>query len=167
MLFRSSGQTTITAKQSATFGYTTAEISAILVVNKATTVISNFIIRPKEWGDGSFNLVDPVSNNPSGFVYEVLTPNTISLSNRVVTLLRTGLAQIRANQTDFSMNFIPGSAVATFDVLSSIVRVGTQNRMDLSWEIPSENGSTIKNYFFYINLDQFYRFPPQAFHLKV
>jgi len=149
VIILNSGQTTITAKQSATFGYTTAEISAILTVNKATTVISNFVIRPKEWGDGSFNLVDPVSNNPSGFVYEVLTPNTISLSNRVVTLLRTGLAQIRAIQTDFSMNFTPGSAVATFDVLSSIVRVGTQNRMDLSWKIPSENGSTIKNYFFY------------------
>lgn len=149
VIIRNSGETTITATQAASAGYTSAQISAVLVVNKASTVISNFVISPKEWSDGSFNLIDPVSNNPSGFVYEVLTPNTISLSNRVVTLLRAGLAQIRAIQTDFSMNFIPGSAVATFDVLSTIVRIGTQNRNDLIWNIPSENGSTIKNYFFY------------------
>lgn len=144
-----SGQTTITATQAATPGYTSAQISTVLTVNKVTTVISNFVISPKEWSDGSFNLVDPLSNNPSGFVYEVLTPNTISLSNRIVTLLRSGLAQIRAIQQDLSDNYLPGSAVATFDVLSSVVRVGTQNRNDLIWKIPSENGSTIKNYFFY------------------
>jgi len=144
-----SGQTTITATQAATPGYISAQISTVLTVNKVTTVISNFVISPKEWSDGSFNLIDPVSNNPSSFVYEVLTPNTISLSNRIVTLLRSGLAQIRVIQRDLSDNYIPGSAVATFDVLSSIVRVGTQNRNDLIWKIPSENGSTIKNYFFY------------------
>jgi len=146
---RNSGQTTITATQAATPGYTSAQITAVFIVNRAQTVISNFVIPPKEWADGSFNLTDPVSNNPSGFVYEVLTPNTISLSNRTVTLLREGRAQIRATQSDLSINFIPSSAVATFDVLSSIVRVGFQNRNDLSWKIPSENGSTIKNYFFY------------------
>ena len=144
-----SGQTTITATQAATSGYTSAQISTVLTVNKVTTVISNFAISPKEWSDGSFNLVDPVSNSPSSFVYEVLTPNTISLSNRIVTLLRSGLAQIRAIQQDLSDNYLPGSAVATFDVLSSVVRVGTHNRNDLIWKIPSENGSTIKNYFFY------------------
>ena len=149
VIIRNSGETTITATQKATTGYTSAQISTVFTVNRAQTVISNFVIPPKEWSDGSFNLIDPISNNPSGFVYEVLTPNTISISNRTVTLLKVGLAQIRAIQTDFSMNFIPGSAVASFDVLSSIVRVGTQNRMDLSWNIPSENGSTIKNYFFY------------------
>jgi hypothetical protein len=146
---RNSGQTTITATQTETPGYTSAQITAVLTVNRAQTVISNFMIPSKEWADGSFNLIDPVSNNPSGFVYEVLTPNTISLSNRIVTLLREGRAQIRATQSDLSMNFIPASAVATFDVLSSIVRVGFQNRNDLLWKIPSENGSTIKNYFFY------------------
>jgi len=146
---RNSGQTTITATQAATPGYTSAQITAVFTVNRAQTVISNFVIPPKEWADGSFNLTDPVSNNPSGFVYEVLTPNTISLSNRIVTLLREGRAQIRTTQSDLSINFIPSSAVATFDVLSSIVRVGFQNRNDLSWKIPSENGSTIKNYFFY------------------
>jgi hypothetical protein len=149
VIIRNSGQTTITATQAATSGYTSAQITAVFTVNKATTVISNFVIPPKEWADGSFNLIDPTSNNPSGFIYQVLTPTTISLSNRVVSLLRLGRAQIRAIQEDQSMNFIPGSAIATFDVLSSIVRVGTQNRIDLSWNIPQENGSTIKNYFFY------------------
>jgi len=146
---RNSGQTTITATQSATTGYTSAQITSSFTVSQVQTVISDFVISPKEWGDGSFNLIDPVTNNPSSIVYEVLTPNIISLLGRRVTLLRVGRAQIRASQSDLSVNFIPGSAVATFDVLTSIVRVGFQNRNDLSWIIPSENGSTIKNYFFY------------------
>ena len=150
VMIRNSGQTTITATQASSFGYTSAHITAVFTVNKAATVISNFIIPHKEWSDVSFNLIDPISNNPSSFVYEVLTPTIISLSNRTITLLRVGRAQIRATHTtDNSHNFISGSAVATFDVLSSIVRVGTPNRIDLSWNIPSENGSTIKNYFFY------------------
>ena len=149
VIIRNSGQSIITATQASTTGYNSAEITAVFTVNKATTVFSAFVIPPKEWADGSFNLTDPTSNNPSGFVYEVLTPNTISLSNRTVTLLRAGRAQIRASQLDPSANFTPSSAVATFDVVSSIVRVGTKNRIDMSWNIPSENGSTIKNYFFY------------------
>lgn len=148
VIIKNAGETTITATQAATLGYTTAQISAVLTVNKATTVISNFIITPKEWGDRSFDLIDPVSNNPSGFLYEVLTPTTISLLNRVVTLLRVGRAQIKATQPA-SDNHTAGTAIATFDVLTSIVRVGTQNQIDLSWNIPPENGATIKNYFFY------------------
>lgn len=31
----------------------------------------------------------------------------------------------------------------------SIIRVGTQNQIDLSWNKPTDNGSVIKNYFFY------------------
>jgi hypothetical protein len=90
VIIRNSGQSIITATQASTTGYNSAEIAAVFTVNKATTVFSAFVIPPKEWADGSFNLTDPTSNNPSGFVYEVLTPNTIFIeSHRYVITGRT------------------------------------------------------------------------------
>ena len=139
------GETTITATQAATTGYTTAEITAVLTVNP---VIGSFTISPKEWNSGSFELQTPVSSSPSLFTFESLTPDTISISNRIVTLKGAGRAQIKASQ-DLSGIYPASSVTATFDVLTSIVRVGTQNQLDLSWNIPTENGATIKNYFFY------------------
>jgi len=139
------GQTTITATQAATTGYTSAEISAVLTVNP---VVGSFTISPKEWNSGSFELQPPVSSNPSPFTFVSLTPNTISIAGRIVTLKSAGLAQIKASQ-DLSGIYPANSVTATFDVLTNIVRVGTQNQVDLSWNIPIENGATIKNYFFY------------------
>jgi len=141
----STGETTITAIQAPTTGYTTAQIDATLVVDP---VITSFAITPKEWRDGSFNVQDPTSNSLGLFTFETLTPNIISILNRVVTLHRVGRAQIKATQA--AQGVYPSSfIIATFDVLTSIVRVGTQNQIDLSWNIPTENGATIKNYFFY------------------
>lgn len=118
-------------------------------MSKTTTVITGFILPPREWSEGSFQITDPSSNNTeSGFTYQNLTPTIIRLDNRTVTLLRTGAARIRVNQ-DASTNYTSGSAEASFDVLTSIVRPGISNQLDLSWNIPTENGATIKNYFFY------------------
>ena len=139
------GETTITATQAATTGYTTAEITAVLTVNP---VIESFTITPKEWNLGSFELQFPVSSSAGIFTFESLTPNTISISGRVVTLISVGRAEIKASQ-DASGIYPASSVTATFDVLTSIVRVGTQKQIDLSWNIPTENGATIKNYFFY------------------
>ena len=114
-----------------------------------TTVITGFILPPREWSEVSFQITDPSSNNTqSGFIYVNLTPSIINLDNRTVTLLRAGAARIRVNQ-DASTNYTSGSAEASFDVLTSIVRPGVSKQIDLSWNIPTENGATIKNYFFY------------------
>ena len=32
----------------------------------------------------------------------------------------------------------------------SIIQIGTQNRIDLSWNSLINNGYTVKNYFFYV-----------------
>ena len=118
-------------------------------MSKTTTIITGFILPPREWSEGSFQITDPSSNNTeSGFTYVNLTPTIIRLDSRTVTLLRAGAARIRVNQ-DASMNYTSGSGEATFDVLTSIVRPGISNQLDLSWNIPTENGATIKNYFFY------------------
>jgi hypothetical protein len=139
------GETTITATQTGTTGYTSGEISAVLTVNP---VNDRFTIAPKEWGLGSFELQPPASNSPGLFTFESLTPSIISISNRIVTLKQVGFAQIKAIQA--ASGIYPASeAVASFDVLTSIVRPGNKNQLDLSWNIPTENGATIKNYFFY------------------
>ena len=139
------GTATITATQAATTGYTSGEITAVLTVNP---VINEYTISPKEWSLGSFELQDPSSNSPGSFTFENLTPLTISIFSRTVTLKTVGSAQIKITQ-DASGIYPSSSIIATFDVLTSIVGVGTQNQIDLSWNIPTENGATIKNYFFY------------------
>lgn len=139
------GTATITATQAATTGYTSGEITAVLTVNP---VINEYTISPKEWSLGSFELQDPSSNSPGAFTFENLTPLTISIFSRTVTLKTVGSAQIKVTQA--ASGIYPSSyVIATFDVLTSIVGVGTQNQIDLSWNIPTENGATIKNYFFY------------------
>jgi len=142
------GQTIITATQAATPGYTSASITANFTVNVVTPVIGNFTISAKEFQDGSFNLHDLSSNSTGSFSFESLTPDIVSISNRLATLKRVGRAQIKATQSA-ATNYTSGFVIASFDVLTSIVRVGNQNRIDLSWNIPRENGATIKNYFFY------------------
>jgi hypothetical protein len=139
------GTAIITATQAATVGYTTGEITAVLTVNP---VINEYTISPKEWSLGSFELQDPSSNSPGSFTFENLTPLTISIFARTVTLKTVGSAQIKVTQ-DASGIYPSSSIIASFDVLTSIVVVGTQNQIDLSWNIPTENGATIKNYFFY------------------
>ena len=139
------GTATITATQAATTGYTSGEITAVLTVNP---VINEYTISPKEWSLGSFELQDPSSNSPGAFTFENLTPLTISIFSRTVTLKTVGSAQIKITQAASGI-YPSGYVIATFDVLTSIVGVGTQNQIDLSWNIPTENGATIKNYFFY------------------
>jgi hypothetical protein len=142
------GQTTIIATQAADSVYSSTSITANFTVSAAPPTIGNFTISHKEFQDGSFNLQIPSSNSDGSFSFVSLTPDIVSIDNRVVTLKRTGRAQIKATQAATS-NYTSGFVVATFDVLTSIVRVGNQNRIDLSWNIPIENGATIKNYFFY------------------
>ena len=139
------GKAIITATQAATTGYTSGEITAVLTVNP---VINEYTISPKEWSLGSFELQDPSSNSPGSFTFENFTPLTISIVSRTVTLKTVGSAQIKVTQ-DASGIYPSSSIIASFDVLTSIVVVGTQNQIDLSWNIPTENGATIKNYFFY------------------
>lgn len=145
-----SGQTTITATQAATTGYTTGQITAIFTVNVAAPSIGKFTITPTltEFQNGSFDLQDPSSNSSGSFRFESLTTDIVTISNRTAIINRVGRAQIKATQVAAG-NYTSGFVIATFDVLTSIVIPGTQNRIDLSWNIPTENGATIKNYFFY------------------
>lgn len=144
----SAGQAVITAIQSPSPGFSSATITANFTVNLATPTITGFTIAPKSFNDISFGLTDPSSNSAGVFSFRSLTTDIISVSGRVATIRKVGRAQIEAIQFA-ATNYTSGSAVAEFDILTSIVRVGVQNQIDLSWNIPIENGATIKNYFFY------------------
>ncbi len=145
----SAGQAVITAIQAPSPGFSSATITANFTVNLATPTITEFTIAPKSFSDISFGLTDPSSNSAGAFSFRSLTTDIISVSGRVATIKKVGRAQIEAIQFA-ATNYTNGRAVAEFDILSSIVRVGVQNQIDLSWNIPNENGATIKNYFFYI-----------------
>ena len=145
----SAGQTVIRARQAATPGYSFADISANFTVNLATPTLSGFTIAPKQYEDISFGLFAPTSNSPGLFTFRSLTTEVVSVSGLIATILRVGRARIEATQFP-ATNYTSGSIIAEFDILTSIVRVGVQNQIDLSWNIPIQNGATIKNYFFYV-----------------
>ena len=144
----SAGQSIITATQAATTGYSSAFITANFTVNIATPTLSEFTITPKSFNDISFGLFAPLSNSPGVFTFRSLTTDIVSVSGLIATIHRVGLARIEAIQFP-ATNYASGSIVAEFDILTSVVRVGVPNQIDLSWNMPIQNGATIKNYFFY------------------
>ena len=144
----SAGQTVIRATQAATPGYSSAFITANFTVNIATPTLTGYAISPKSFEDISFVLTAPTSNSPGLFTFRSLTTDIVSVSGLIATIKRVGPARIEAIQSP-AINYSSGSIIAEFDVLTSIVRVGVQNQIDLSWNMPIENGATIKNYFFY------------------
>lgn len=143
------GNANITATQTASLGFSSASITRIFTVNIATPTLSNFVIPNKSFADISFIIPNPSSNSAGSFSFFSLTPAVVTVNGNIAYIKRVGRASIRATQFS-SGNYGSASVVADFDVLTSIVRVGVQNQIDLSWNRPSENGATIKNYFFYV-----------------
>lgn len=143
-----SGNATITAIQSASFGFSEASISTLFTVNVATPTLSNFTIPQKSFADISFTLTNPTSNSPGAVTFRSLT-NNVTVTGRIVTIKQVGRAKIEATKHK-TINYGDASIIAEFDILTSIVSVGVQNQIDLSWNMPIENGATIKNYFFYV-----------------
>lgn len=144
------GQIVITATQaSALPDFTSATITANFTVNLATPTITQFIISPKTFADVSFSLTPPLSNSPGAFTYRSLTTDIVTVTGTTVSIKRVGLARIEVNQFPVLNYYGQGSSIAEFDILTSIVRPGVQNQIDLSWNRPTENGATVKNYFFY------------------
>jgi uncharacterized protein YjbI with pentapeptide repeats len=93
------GTTTITATQAATDNYAAGTITATLVV---TASLSNFTVPSKNYGDASFNLVDPSSNDTTvGFTFASSNPSVATLGGndgRTVTIMGVGSTVITATQ---------------------------------------------------------------------
>jgi len=143
------GNTNITATQAATSAYTTASITVPFSVNVITPTLSNFNIPQKLFSDVSFVLTNPTSNSPGSFSFRSLSSTIASVAGNIVTIKRVGQAQIEAIQNP-APNYGSATIITSFDIVTSVVRIGVQNKIDLSWNRPINNGGTIKNYFFYV-----------------
>lgn len=142
------GTTSITAFQDASGIYTSKSVSLLFVVNAIPPTLSNFIIPKKEFNDGSFNLTDPSSNSTGLITYVSSNPSVAIISGRAVSIRGIGSSVITATQSAYG-NYTAGVISSQLTVITSIVRIGVQNQIDLSWNVPVNNGSIIKNYFFY------------------
>ena len=156
-----SGNAIITATQSASFGFSTASITTLFTVNLAIPTLSNFTIPQKSFSDISFSLTNPESNSSGAVSFRSLSTDIVMVTGRIVTIKQVGRARIEAIKNK-TTNYESASIIAEFDVLTSIVSVGVQNQIDLSWNQPIENGATVKNYFFYVEerLTNIYPAPP-------
>lgn len=141
------GTTIITATQASSGIYTSKTVSVPFIVNVVAPTIRNFIIPKKEFNDISFNLTDPSSNSVGIFTFVSSNPSVATISGRVVSIKSIGTSIITATQVAYG-NYSSGTISAELTVFTSIVITGVQNQLDLSWNIPVNNGSTIKNYFF-------------------
>ena len=142
------GTTSITATQAAYGIYTSKTVTVSFTVSVIPSTLTNFIIPKKEFNDISFNLTDPSSNSIGSFTYVSNNTNVATISGRVVTIHAIGTTIIYATQETYG-NYGSTTISTEFTVGSSIVRAGVQNQLDLSWNTPLDNGTTIKNYFFY------------------
>ena len=142
-----SGTTEITASQDPSGVYSRGSITSILNIGVKQPTISDFIIPNKYFNDVSFNLTDPSSNSTGSFTFESSNTGVATISGREVTIRGTGTSYIVATQRAFG-NYTSGTITSTLTVITSILRPGIQRQIDLSWNTPINNGSSIKNYFF-------------------
>jgi hypothetical protein len=109
------GSTTIFAVQSATTNYVSSGVQTTFIVNKATPVLSNFPNITKNFGDNSFNLVDPSSNSNGLFIYSSDNTNVAKINGNTVQIVGGGIATITAQQQSTN-NYNSASIYCTLTV---------------------------------------------------
>ncbi len=92
------GSSTITAYQANTANYSMGAITATFTVNKITTVLSNFAVPEKTFGDASFNLVAPTTNSDGPITYTSSNTAVATVSGSRITIVGGGTATITATQ---------------------------------------------------------------------
>jgi hypothetical protein len=109
------GTTTITATQSLTANYVSGTIAAPLVINQATTVLSDFSVPTKIFGDGAFGIIAPTTNSNGVFTYTSSDTSVATIAGSTVTIVGGGTTTITANQASAN-NYLSSSITATFQV---------------------------------------------------
>ena len=109
------GSATITAVELATPDYAAATITAPFVVNKLTTVLTNFSVPTKTFGDASFNIIPPVTNADGLITYTSSDTAVATISGTKIIIVGGGSATISANQASAN-NYLSNSITATFQV---------------------------------------------------
>ena len=113
------GTTTITAFQASTPIYVSGTITAPLVVNQATTILTNFSVPTKTFGNAAFNIVAPTTNGNGAITYTSSDTTVATISGTTITIVGGGTTTITANQAS-TTNYLAGTITATLTVNQAI-----------------------------------------------
>ena len=95
------GTAVITAVQSATTVFNTAQITTQLIVqssSKTNPTLINFASYTKLITDGTFTITAPTSNNTAPFKYIISNPDIAKINGSTITLVGLGVTKIIATQ---------------------------------------------------------------------
>ncbi len=139
------GTTTITATQSTTSTYSSATISAPFVVNKQTTILSNFLPLTKILGDSAFSLIPPTTNSNGTITYTSSDPAVATIEGNTVTIVGLGTTSITAEQAsnqNYTSRLIKASLQVTLlNTVLSDFTIPTKYISDISFGLtpPTSN----------------------------
>ena len=111
------GNVSIIANQEGTTNSTPAQITASLIVNKATNSISWFSVPEKAFGNAPFELTPPTTMSNGLITYTSSNGDVATISKNIVTIVGIGTAFITANQAA-TVNYSAGTITATLSVIS-------------------------------------------------
>jgi uncharacterized protein YjdB len=109
------GNSVITAEQASTTNFLSATITALFTINKIPTVLTNFAVDTKTFGDASFALVAPTSNSDGEFTYTSSNLEVATIDGSTITIVGGGNATISAVQTS-TANYTSATITALFRV---------------------------------------------------
>ncbi len=111
------GNTTITAKQSASYNYTEGSISTVLVVNvpKLNPSLSNFSFTTKTVGEQPILISNPSSDSTGSFSYTSSDISVADISGNKIIIYGAGTTNITATQEE-TTTYNQGSITAVLTV---------------------------------------------------
>ena len=119
-VMQSVGTGSITASVAATSNYNERSVTNNFFVVTGSANLRNFSIDPKIFTDIPFTLVAPTSDNEvTPFTYESLTNTVATVSGSTVTIVKAGMAVIKANQATSS--FFERSSIETNLFISRVI----------------------------------------------
>jgi hypothetical protein len=117
-----SGTTTITCTQAETTNYSSGVITASFLVNKRTTILSNFSIPTKTYLDPSFVITPPTSNSSGSFTYSSSNLSVATISGNIITIIGVGTTTITCNQEETS-EYSSETISTTFEVIDKTTTI--------------------------------------------
>ena len=135
------GTATITAIQASTPNSTAGTITASLAVGKALSIITDFVLPEKAFGNAAFTIIPPTSNSNGAFTYSSSNTAVATIARNVITIVGVGTSTITAVQASTSA-YISGTITTTFTVIPgtailSNFSVPTKIARDASFSIVS------------------------------
>ena len=80
------GTSTITADQESTTNFVSGTITALFTINKIPTVLTNFTVGSKTFGDASFTIIDPSSNSDGLITYTSSNTAVATIDGNTITI---------------------------------------------------------------------------------